>query len=196
MNNIIVLSQIPKVFDCLYDIDILDSITITELRDAFRPSQIQSKIWLLDHIQNHITDASRVCVLGAWFGFIASCLGDMGVQHITEVDLDPRHEKFAKRLNHRHRHYRRITGDACEVDLKDFDMVINTSSEHMSDRWFDQVRPGTVVALQTNNIDHVSHCNTKNNLSQVCETYSMNMIYQGQKDFVSYSRFMIVGIKP
>lgn len=195
MNNIIVYQQIPRVFDCLYNQEILQSVSLVELRDAFRPSQITSKIWLLDHIKDLLTPELRICVLGSWFGFIASCLFDLGVTKITDIDIDARCADLSIRLNSRNKDYCRLICDASDLDYKNFDMIINTSSEHMSDSWFANVCPGTVIALQTNNIKHLTHVNIKHSLSEVCNTYAMNLIYQGQIDFKTYSRFMAVGIK-
>lgn len=195
MNDIIVLQQIPRVFDALYNKDILSTIGLEELRDAFRPSQIKSKIWLLDNLRPHLNNSNKICVLGSWFGFIASCLYDIGLSGITDIDCDARCQLLSQTLNSRNKSYVRVSDDACKFDLHEFDVIVNTSAEHMNNDWFYNVKSGSLVAIQTNDIVISQHINSVNSLSEAVDQYPMQLLFHDQLQFKSYRRFMLIGIK-
>ena len=90
-----------------------------------------------------------------------------------------------------------VIGDANAYDYKDYDLVINTSSEHMTEDWFKKIKKGTTVALQSNDFhDIVEHINTVNNLKELEEKYPMSKIlFSGVKDCDRYNRFMLIGTK-
>lgn len=195
MHNTTVLTQIPRLFDCLYQEKNLHSTCLTELRDALRPSQIASKAWLLQEISTVIKPSHRVCVLGSWLGFLASCLYDMGIVQITDIDIDPRLQSLSESLNSRNSHYQRQTCDAGSVNLHHFDVIINTSAEHMNLDWFHRAQHNQLIVLQTNDIAIDQHVNSVESLAQAQSLYPMAYIFVGQQQFHSYTRFMLIGFK-
>jgi hypothetical protein len=39
--------------------------------DSFSHGQIASKLWLCDHIEQYVTDNSRVAIVGSWYNVLA-----------------------------------------------------------------------------------------------------------------------------
>lgn len=77
-------------------------------------------------------------------------------------------------------------------------LIINTSCEHMSDQWFNQVPAGTMVVLQTNNLFGLAedHFNCVNSLAEVDKKYPMSKtLFQGELDIGVGKRFMKIGVK-
>ena len=90
-----------------------------------------------------------------------------------------------------------IVSNIDDHDLSNYDLIINTSSEHMSDDWFDRVPSGCTVAIQTNDFHEITeHINTVNDLTELQEKYKMKEIYYvGVRDCDRYNRFMLIGKK-
>ena len=88
-------------------------------------------------------------------------------------------------------------GDINEFDLDDYDFVINTSAEHMNDDWYEKLKPGTLVVIQTNDFHDIEeHINTVSNVMELKKKYKMSEeLFVGIKDLRIYNRFMIIGIK-
>lgn len=119
------------------------------------------------------------------------------MNNITNIDIDEDAIKFSKKLNEYNHGVKSIVDNADEHDYSEYDLVINTSSEHMTEDWFKKVKKGTTVALQTNDFhDIVEHINTVNNLKELEEKYPMSeVLFSGTKDCDRYNRFMLIGIK-
>lgn len=81
--------------------------------------------------------------------------------------------------------------------LDEMQVVINTSCEHMTNEWFENLPAGTFVSLQTNDyFDNPQHSNCCKDLEAAKEKYPMQSImYQGELDTHLYNRFMLIGIK-
>lgn len=76
-------------------------------------------------------------------------------------------------------------------------IVINTSCEHMDNRWFNNLPDGTLVVLQTNDyFDNPQHVNCVKDLEQARYRYPMSeLLYDGYLVTELYTRFMLIGIK-
>ena len=91
--------------------------------------------------------------------------------------------------------YTRITSDANTINLKDYDLIINTSAEHMSDDWFKQLTTTQLIAIQSNNLNIEDHINVCHSLVDFKDKYPMNFEYLDQMEFPSYIRYMAIGNK-
>jgi len=67
----------------------------------------------------------------------------------------------------------------------------------MTEEWFNKIKPGTVVAIQTNDFHEIDeHINTVNDLTELQEKYIMSeILFVVTKDCDRYNRFMLIGIK-
>jgi len=81
--------------------------------------------------------------------------------------------------------------------INDFNMVINTSCEHMDNTWYENLPAGTFVVLHQNDyFENEQHSNCCKDLEEVKSKYPMQSIfYEGELDTHLYNRFMLIGIK-
>ena len=166
--------------------------------DAHSNYQVESKIWLIERLINLDKKFNNAIFVGGWLGISAFWSVKKQVMHkVTNLDMDEQAIKFSNRLNGFNNTYQGIVGDASTHNFDDYDLVINTSSEHMTEDWFKKIKKGTTIALQSNDFhDIVEHINTVNNLRQLEEKYPMSKIlFSGVKDCDRYNRFMLIGIK-
>ena len=136
--------------------------------------------------------------IGGWLGISSFWSYKKDIMNNSyKLDIDEDAIKFSKKLNGFNNTYKGIVGDANEHNFDEYDLVINTSSEHMTEDWFKKVKKGTTVALQSNDFhDIVEHINTVNNLKELEEKYPMSkVLFSGVKDCDRYNRFMLIGIK-
>ncbi len=166
--------------------------------DAHSNYQVESKIWLIERLINLNKKFDNAIFIGGWLGISAFWSVKKQIMHkVTNLDMDEQAIKFSNKLNGFNKTYHGIVGDANAHNFDDYDLVINTSSEHMTEDWFKKLKKGTTVALQSNDFhDIVEHINTVNNLRELEEKYPMSKIlFSGVKDCDRYNRFMLIGIK-
>lgn len=188
---------IPLVMNSLYNETSFQTVNLKEIRDAFRLKQIQSKAWLLENLlQHHNNKDSRILVIGSWLGFTSLCLSHCGYKNITEVDIDPRLEHFARHLNRDNPHFVHLSQDINDVSMKDYDVIINTSCEHiLENSWFDRIQHNQLILLHSNNLSGYDHVNTCDSLQNMIDKYPMNLLYSGELDFGNWNRYMLIGKK-
>lgn len=190
-----VSSQIPWVMNALYDKESFDSVSLEEIRDAFRLKQIQSKSWMMDKIK--ILDKTKpVLVIGSWLGFTSLCLRKLGFQNITETDPDARLNKLACHLNRHWPNFIHLNEDVNNIDISKYGIIVNTSCEHIADNtWYDRIVPGTKLVLHSNNLQGYDHVNTCENIHEMLLKYPMDVEYSGCLNLEQYTRFMLIGTK-
>jgi len=166
--------------------------------DALSNYQVESKIWLIDELSK-LDKHENALFIGGWLGISSMWLGRTGVANqITNLDLDTDAIKFSDKLNAANLNYKEgIVSDVDNHSLKEYNMIINTSAEHMTDDWFEQVPEGCTVAIQTNDFHEIAeHINTVNDLESLQKKYKMSEVYYiGVRDCDRYNRFMIIGKK-
>lgn len=190
-----ITSLIPDVMNALYNSEAFDSTDLEEIRDAFRIKQMQGKAWLMHKVSELIKDTdSKILVIGSWIGFTSHCLHKMGFTNITEVDPDSRLETLACWLNRFNKNFTHISDDVNNIDVSDFDVVINTSCEHIADNsWYDRLPKTATVFLHSIDLPADDHCNLCQDLQEMTAKYPMNLVYSGTLNLQNYNRFMMVG---
>lgn len=187
---------IPNVLSELYNPVISKNITLDIIRDAFRKSQIQGKQWLLNTIHKNTNKAQRILVIGGWLGFISYALFNLGYKHIHEIDIDSKVADFSKNLNRHNQDFTHSTVDVNEVDLNNYDTIINTSCEHIyNNDWYDRIPYNTNLFLQSTNLVVKDHINLVNSIDEMKIKYPCDVIYSGELNFGSWARFFIYGRK-
>jgi len=179
--------------------------------DAFADSQIQSKLWLCERLERLVgLQPFRIAVYGGWYG-IASLLllsrQKAQIEWIRSYDIDPAATAVANLLLNRWEmekwKFRAITGDVNWI-IPDTEpvpnLIINTSTEHMTMPWWDMIPRNTVVAIQGTNQIAPDHHNPCDSLEVFKARYGMNLIlYEGVHRFDypdrSFKRFMLIGHK-
>lgn len=187
---------IPDVMNALYKDEAFNATSLEEIRDAFRVKQLQGKSWLLDKIQEHSNPSDKILIIGSWIGFTSYCLFKMGYTNITEVDPDARLEPLAKHLNRFNPGFTHITDDINNVDVSRYNVVINTSCEHILDNsWYDRIPAGTRLFLHSIDYPSWDHINLCKDVQDMADKYPMDLRYSGTLNLGQYNRFMLVGQK-
>lgn len=88
------------------------------------------------------------------------------------------------------------TGDAVNMKIVP-KLIINTSCEHMDEKWFYDLPQGMPVILQTNDyFSNDQHVNCVNSIEEALEKYQFGHVtYSGELDTGLYKRFMIAGTR-
>lgn len=175
--------------------------------DAFSSGQVGSKLWLCKQLELTDLYSKETAIYGGWHGIAAFLLlsrGRFNVERIRSYDIDPACEPIADMINEnwvwQDWRFKAFTQD-CNQLQTEADLIINTSTEHFKSlEWWQNIKSGTAVALQGNNMLHHDHFNVKNSLEEFCTQFDLAQeLYRGKLDFVypdwAFSRYMLIGIK-
>lgn len=177
--------------------------------DSFSHGQIESKIWLCDQIEPFLPPTANIVNLGGWYnvlGFMLKVRNPRRNLKITNIDTDPETKPIADRICDAWQGtVRHQTQNANNMRLSDYNVVINCSAEHFdSAEWFDNIAPGTLVCIQSSNVDDAEYPWLVNLPNPDQETflkrYPLASVYYSSElnfDYESwgYSRFMLIGKK-
>ena len=184
-------------------------------KDAFSSGQILSKIWLAENLervidQQLITTPLSILILGGWYGTLNLLLrarDTLKIEKVRSVDIDQEACEVADAVNKawvwQDWQFKAICDNAnsFQYSTQEFNVVINTSIEHIDSRqWFLNIPKGTIVALQSNNMQHDDHCHNHVSLDHFKQEFSLSDVwYSGEKLFSypdwQFTRFMIIGVK-
>jgi hypothetical protein len=186
-----------RIASALYDPSVLSSLPVTELRDAISDGQLLSKSWLIEQLRPHLKTGAKVAILGGWIGTLALMMHAFELPvEVTSIDLDPRANRIAEKLNWDFT-FKTQTLDMYDVDYEKFDVIINTSSEHIPDiaKWRAGIPEGKIVVVQNNNFiagdGHVSCVRNSDELRMLMNL--SEIIYEGTRTLPAYNRFMLIG---
>ena len=192
-------SYIPKFLDMLYDEEIAKHLTIEEVRDAFHTNQIESKKQAILAFDSISDNANKVLYIGSWLGFLTRVLIEKYPSvNFYEVDMDTRCKEVSGRFNYTFKNY--LGHQSTNIDdfesLNDFDTIINLSCEHMTTDWYNRVKPGTQLIMQSNNLvidDHINNCKS---LDDFKSKYPLSEIkYDTTLELNIFNRFTLSGVK-
>ena len=192
-------SYIPKFLDMMYDKEIARHLPIEEVRDAFHTNQIESKKQASLAFEAISDNAKKVLYVGSWLGFLTRVLIEK-YPNITfeEVDMDMRCKEISGRFNYTFKNYQ--GHQSINIDEfgreHEFDTIINLSCEHMTTGWYDRVKPGTQLIIQSNNLvieDHINNCES---LDDFKSKYPLSEIhYENTLELNVFNRFTLAGVK-
>jgi predicted RNA methylase len=190
----------------------MDAIRNSEDRDrtleSFWGGQLQSKTWLIENLEkkSRIANAS-IIIFGGWNGVLASMLfnSQIGVKHITSVDIDPACEEIARTMNKRQEiegNFVATTDDMCEFVYDTIpDIIINTSCEHITNdqykKWLHNIPNGSKIVLQSNDYKELDeHINCVSSLSEFKKRSGLSsFMVEEELQLQKYKRFMLIGHK-
>lgn len=194
-----------RIAAAMYDDFVINNLKIEELRDAISDGQLLSKNWLVHALKDLIADGVipkrkdpiRIAILGGWIGTLSLMIFSWEIDAaITSIDLDDRANRIAQTLNYSFK-FNTSTTDMYDIDYNEFDVIINTASEHIPDipKWRDGIPNGKIVIIQNNNyLDAEGHVSTVSNSDELRTILRLsNVMYEGTKVFPMYSRFMLIG---
>ena len=190
---------IPKFLDMMYDSEIAKHLTIEEVRDAFHTNQIESKKQASLAFEAVSGNANKVLYIGSWLGFLTRVLVEKYPSiKFYEVDMDTRCKEVSGRFNYTFKNY--LGHQSVNIDdfesINDFDTVVNLSCEHMTTDWYNRIKSGTQLIIQSNNLvidDHINNCKS---LQDFKKKYPLKEIkYSNTLKLNVFNRFTLSGIK-
>ena len=194
------------------------------LCDAYSRGQVQSKIWLSTKLDKIQLTNPNVLILAGWFGQLVDYF-NFEYNKVRVVDMDRDACKFSdtifnlEKLNnfkvkaiHQDINNLLIQKTGVVLSVEDFrteksyeekflpDLIINTSSEHLDDAWYNTIRfkaleSNPIVAIQSNNLfDVPEHINCVHSIDHMKKKFPMSeVLYEGEIQLKGYKRFMLIG---
>lgn len=196
------------------------------ISDAFSRGQIQSKLWLVEELAKIETNHSQVMVLAGWYGqFKSMYVKKLTYNKMRFVDMDMVSceisdsvfnlydlENYKVKSVHADINAITLHKNGYELDLENFatgkilkekflpNLIINTSSEHMTEEWFNQIRfkqmeSDPIVAIQSNNLfDIPEHINCVHSVDHMKKKFPLReILFEGELQLQGYKRFMLIG---
>ena len=200
---------------------------LVDVLNSLGERQQLSKDWLVEKLNAYKhpfrnkmkSDSLSIIILCSWYGLLAYKLIEKfnlkKINRIHCVDYDPKVKRIANRLFRKIdnenlkngvltliKHWERDIVDMPEKELKNSEILINTSCEHLNQQTIydiiDKTDRGTLIVLQSNNYHKIQeHINTVKDLQEFVTQYQSRLINieMHEKDFLEYKRFMIIGSK-
>ena len=183
---------IPAFLDIVYKNDVRKLVTLEEIRDAFHTNQIISKTEAVNAFKT--TLPVNVLYVGSWIGYLSYYLDrEYPAVKFSEIDIDYRctiFNRYFSKLPHYTADIERFPG------IADFDTIINLSCEHMTDVWYNRLKPGTQVVLQSNDMKLDDHVNCCTSLEEMKDKYKLTKTtYESTLELNVMNRFTLAGVK-
>ena len=178
---------------------------IKRLEDSSTISQLQSKLWLATELEKLNLHFKKVAIIGGWFAqYITPLLIDnFNVDSVHNYDIDKDAQIISYKFNRRYKEQGKYLADTKNVFIKPFkenyDMIINTSCEHMYHmKKIKELNPtlNCLYVLQsTDDNSYDDHINCVSNANELAEQADIKEIYfSGSKVLDNgMTRFMVIG---
>lgn len=178
---------------------------------AFSHGQIQSKLWLCENLEPLLPPAySQVAIIGSWYnvlGFMLLTRNQERYNLIMGIDKRDESVTVANKITDGWSvgmdfKARNTCDDIKDCNLNSYNVVINTSCEHMNNDWFEKVNPYQLLCLQTSNMvtddPNWNIVNPNPTMDDFKKKYPLSQIlFEGEKTFdyghLRYSRYMVIG---
>ena len=184
-------------------------------------SQVEGKLWLGNQLIKLGVVPDHVALLGGWYAhyLTAILIDNVGAKYVTNFEID--HDahfisfKFNRRYKDEPRKYRsmrrnvmdkslryvKTLDDTQEKDAQVYDVVVNTSCEHMFPMWkFRELNPqleDSLFVLQSTNQtencpDHINPVENEDELIE--QARLMDVWFSGKKKLLNgFERFLVIG---
>ena len=190
------MDRILKVIDTFTTDRLVKSIV-----NSLNENQEKSKDWLIEKSKQYFTFFKNpsVVVAAGWYGHLASKMKEYTKGEVVSFDKDPMCKKVGHKL-YRGKDIIFTDADIKYYDVKRFDIVICTSSEHLKQKVLDDFlkrrKKGSLVILQSNNYFSINeHINCHNNVVEFEKTLKLEKIlYRGTLKLDKFERYMVIGI--
>lgn len=199
---------------------------VQPIKDGLSRSQIRSKIWLIEELSKLNVDYKNIVIMGGWFGQLVSIYDKvLGFDKIRILDLE---KSFCEAsdyvFNLKYLENFRVKAVCTDVNsltlhkngyefpivnfkenkeyIEKFlpDLIINTSAEHMTEEWYNQIRfkemeGNPIVAIQSNNMfDGEGHVNCVHSIDHMKKKFPMKeILFEGELQLKGYKRVMLIG---
>ena len=175
---------------------------VKRIINSINDNQIESKMWLVEKLKEHLdmfSDSPKICVAAGWYGLTAHLLTLYTKEKIVSFDIDPECKIIGNKLYNSHNDIKFITKDINDFDPKEFDIIICTSCEHITDdelnRFLDKRKSNSLVVLHSNNYYEIEeHINCKDSLQDFEKSVNLNILNSYEKRIENkFDRYMIIG---
>ena len=184
--------------------------------DSFSHGQIQSKVWLCEHLEEFMPTNAEVKIFGSWYNILAFmllCRKPNSYASILGIDTDPATKPIADKINDAWIINDKIVHNlVMDVNIYTFSrdnpeksVYICCSAEHFEDNyWYDKVPEGSLICMQSSSVtDPNPPWSIKNptpTLDDLVNRYPLKeLYYKGTKNIEyatwGYYRYMIIGRK-
>ncbi len=197
------------------------------LQDAFSRGQVQSKIWLVTELEKINTNFKNVLILAGWYGQLLHYFKEIKFGKARIIDLDEAACLISDDIfnlsfieNYRVKAVQADVNELVlnrkgyELNVRNFknndqkvftesfypDLIVNTSAEHMDQKWFDNIRfkefenPPLVVIQSNNLFDLEEHVNCVHSIDHMKKKYPMKeILFEGELQLKGYKRVMLIG---
>lgn len=173
--------------------------------ESFWKGQINSKVWLIDHLQKFQQQMPyNILLCGGWNGVLSTLLfnSELDITRVVSMDIDSKCESIAYSMNKEYEmdgRFKAITSDMLLYnDYGKHNLIINTVCEHMTpdqyNEWLDKLPSNKRIVLQSNDyFSHEEHVNCKQTLEEFQKDCNLNVDIAGTMPTEKYNRFMIIG---
>ena len=150
-----------------YQSDLSESVIYKTLRDSLSEGQLFSKLRIVQIMQELNIRSKRCIFLAHWHGFLPLLLKNYNlVDAGVGVELDERWVNFSNRMNY-FWDWKGKLGDVLNFhDYNDYDLIINTSCEHMDSSWLKNVPHKSTLILQSTDYRHEEHVNRVDSIDE------------------------------
>ena len=168
-----------------------DIATVRDIANSVNKNQVKNKKWLIKYLQPYLdmyTDC-KILVAAGWHGLAAHFID----KNVVSFDSNPvcRQIKLFPNVKYE-------TASIEDYDPSEFDIIICTSCEHITDNEINNVLrkkdKSTVVFLQSNNYNEIDeHINCKKSVNDFANSLKLSAYKKYTLSLDKYDRFMIIG---
>lgn len=172
---------------------------------VFNKSQVLAKMWMAEVLDKFNLKFENIILIGGWLTHHSLFFKDITYNNMYSIDPDYNVNHIARIMNPEVKIENKLINDIINLQgdivvddqIIQASLVINTSAEHMDNTWFERLKPGTKVLIQSNNFSEIpEHINSCANLPEFLRKYPLSEIYfRGDMSFPKYNRFMSYGVK-
>jgi hypothetical protein len=213
-----------KIFRSIFDYK--KKVDNDDIYDAFSRSQVKSKIWLIEELSKINSNYNNVMIMAGWFGQLKTIYDKRltySKMRIVELDKSACEasdyifnlsnlENYKVKSVNANINELTLHKNGYEWDVENFkegtkysekflpDLIINTSAEHTTEEWYNQIRfkeleSNPIVAIQSNNLfDIPEHINCVHSIDHMKKKFPMKeILFEGELQLKGYKRVMLIG---
>ena len=176
-------------------------------KDASTPSQLASKLWLVEVLLNmDLLVKPRIALVGGWFAnYITPLLIDnLEASIVFNYEIDKEAKEISYKFNKRYKDSGKYQCSVKDVMMKtleaEYDIIINTSCEHMYPmtkfyEWNPDIGDPLYVLQSTNDDQYDDHINCVGSPEELAEQAKIaDVWYSGSRELPDgMTRFMVIG---
>jgi hypothetical protein len=188
---------ISEFVDQFYRFDLPMEIAYNTLRDSLSSGQMKSKLNLLEVCNKLSLNSQFALFIGHWHGLLPRMMYEKKIiNKAVGIEKNLLWSQFSNK------YLAACDWKSQNIDVSDFqnfnsfDLIINTSCEHMSSEWILKVPVGCKLLLQSTNYQHPEHTHSQSSIDDFKSTLpNVKIISEDVLDCEVYKRFTIFGVK-